>query len=129
MNYTLVLQNVISKETNVYNLEDLTPTGVYFKFEIELKDQRDGEYEYVLFPNEDAFPIEVYENNILKSDFMSPKILVTYNETLTTDTKVLCWANNSEIQIATYGLLKIGDYAIEKLRYNKPSNYVVYERN
>ncbi len=129
MNYTLVLQNVISKETNVYNLEDLTPTGVYFKFEIELKDQRDGEYEYVLFPNEDAFPIEVYENNILKSDFMSPKILVTYNETLTTDTKVLCWANNSEIQIAAYGLLKIGDYAIEKLRYNKPSNYVVYERN
>lgn len=129
MNYTLVLQNVISKEVNVYNLEDLTPTGVYFKFEIELKDQRDGEYEYVLFPNEDAFPIEVYENNIMKSDFMSPKILVTYNETLTTDTKVLCWANNSNIQISAYGLLKIGDYTIEKLRYNKPSSYIVYERN
>lgn len=129
MNYTLLLQNVISKEVHAYNLEDLTPTGVYFKFEIELKDQRDGEYEYVLFPNEDALPIEVYENNILKSDLMSPRILVTYNEILTTDTKVLCCADNSEIQITAYGLLKIGDYAIEKLRYNKPSNYVVYERN
>lgn len=128
MNYTLVLQNVISKDISVYNLEDQTLTGVYFKFEIELKDHRDGEYEYILFPNENMFPIEVCESNIFNTDFISPKILVTYNETLTTDTRIMCWANNTEIQIAAFGLLKIGDYKIEKLRYSKPSNYVVYER-
>lgn len=129
MKYSLILQNVVSKEISIYELEDKTPTSVYFKFEIELKDQRDGEYEYILFPNEDNLPVDVCENNVFRSTLMSPRILVTYNDTLSADTKVLCGADETEIAISAFGLFKIGDYQIEKLRYNKPSNYVVYERN
>lgn len=129
MNYTLILQNNITKEISQYNLLDLNPSSVYFKFEIELKDQIDGEYEYILFPNEEMLPVSVNKNNIFDNDFIYRTILVTYGETLTTDTQILSVDDELEIEITSFGLLRIGDYKTDKMKYNKPSNYIVYERN
>lgn len=127
MNYTLILQNTISKKISLYNLEDLS-SGMYYKFEIELSGEADGEYEYVLFKNEDVLPVKINANNVIDSKVFEPTILVTYNETLTANTKILCTATNQSID-PTFGLLVIGDYEKSNLAYNKTSNYTIYERN
>lgn len=128
MKYSLILQNTISREISIYNLED-NSTGVYYQFEIELKDEKDGEYEYILFQNEKELPVKIFENNAFKSEVFVPTILVTYNDTLTSNTAVMCTADASPIEVLSFGLMTIGDYDKKNLTYNKKSNYTVYERN
>jgi hypothetical protein len=126
MNYTLILQNTVSKDITLYNLEDFS-TGVYHKFEIELQGEKDGEYEYILFKNEEKLPVKINQNNVFESKPFVPTILVTYTETLTSNTKILCTADYQTIN-PTFGLLVIGDYEKSNLTYNKTSKYTVYER-
>jgi len=102
MNYTFLLQNTTTKETDKYILEDLNPDGLYYKFQIELEDPKEAEYQYLLIENPEQVDIEIDVNNIFNS------LLIGY------PTKI----------VAT-GLLRIG-MKESKLTYNKSNSYIAY---
>ena len=104
MNYTLIIQHTVSKQAYGYYLEDLTPESLYHKFTINLDEgMEDGEYEYILIKNRNDAEVEVDINNIFKSKMYS-----------------------KEVDVVTFGILRIGDYKDEKTVYNKEQEYICY---
>lgn len=129
MNYSILMQNTITKEVYVYNLENQNyAENIYYKFDITLSDDMpDGEYQYILFSNPNKLEVIVDVNNPMQSElYGNPVILVTYNNTLTNGTQIL--VAGKPIPILGTGLIRIGDYENNKYQYDKSNTYVSYER-
>lgn len=129
MNYSILMQNTITKEVYVYNLENQNyAENIYYKFDITLSDDMpDGEYQYILFSNPNKLEVIVDVNNPFRSElYGNPVILVTYNNTLTNGTQIL--VAGKPIPILGTGLIRIGDYENNNYQYEKPNTYVSYER-
>lgn len=129
--YTLILQNSVTKEIFSYNLEDNTPTSIYYEFNIELQDMIDGEYEYLLIENPAKLPISSNYNNVFDSEMEDPVIIVNLEgKPLTAGAEILI-ADRGEVRqidVLTFGLMRIGDYKSSKVTYNKQKKYITYER-
>lgn len=129
MNYTLLMQNTITKEVYLFDLENQNyAENIYYKFDITLSDDMsDGEYQYILFSNPNKLEVIVDVNNPMQSElYGNPVILVTYNNTLTNGTQIL--VAGKPIPILGTGLIRIGDYENNNYQYDKPNTYVSYER-
>lgn len=129
MNYSILMQNTITKEVYVYNLENQNYSeNIYYKFDITLSDDMpDGEYQYILFSNPNKLEVIVDVNNPMQSElYGNPVILVTYENTLTTGTQIL--VAGKPIPILGTGLIRIGDYQNNKYQYDKQNKYTAYER-
>lgn len=129
MNYSILMQNTITKEVYVYNLENQNyAENIYYKFDITLSDDMpDGEYQYILFSNPNKLEVIVDVNNPMQSElYGNPVILVTYENTLTTGTQIL--VAGKPIPILGTGLIRIGDYQNNKYQYDKQNKYMAYER-
>lgn len=130
MNYSILMQNTITKEVYVYNLENQNyAENIYYKFDITLSDDMpDGEYQYILFSNPNKLEVIVDVNNPMQSElYGNPVILVTYENTLTTGTQIL--VAGKPIHILSSGLIRVGDYQNNKYQYDKQNKYTAYERN
>ncbi len=129
MNYTLLMQNTITKEVYTFDLENQNYSeNIYYKFDITLSDDMpDGEYQYILFSNPNKLEVIVDVNNPMQSElYGNPVILVTYENTLTTGTQIL--VAGKPIPILGTGLIRIGDYQNNKYQYDKQNKYMAYER-
>ena len=129
MNYSILMQNTITKEVYVYNLENQNyAENIYYKFDITLSDDMsDGEYQYILFSNPNKLEVIVDVNNPMQSElYGNPVILVTYENTLTTGTQIL--VAGKPIPVLSSGLIRVGDYQNNKYQYDKQNKYTAYER-
>lgn len=127
MNYSLVLQHTVTKQIYIYNLNNQNYSeNIYYKFDITLDDNTpDGEYQYVLFYNPNKWEIVIDPNNIYQDQYNS-YVLVTYDNTLTTNTKILI--AGKPIPILSTGLIRIGDYENQRYQYDRQNQYISYER-
>ena len=127
---TIIFQNTTSKEIFSYNIEDNTPDGIYYEFDIELKDMKDGEYEYLLIENPDRLKVVSNYNNVFKSDIANPVVIVNNALPLTAEDKILVWSMGEvfPIEILAFGLCRVGNYKTSKTEYNKQTKYLVYDR-
>lgn len=129
MNYTLLMQNTITKEVYLFDLENQNyAENIYYKFDITLSDDMsDGEYQYILFSNPNKLEVIVDVNNPMQSElYGNPVILVTYENTLTTGTQIL--VAGKPIPVLSSGLIRVGDYQNNKYQYDKQNKYTAYER-
>ena len=127
MNYSLVLQHTVTKQIYIYNLNNQNYSeNIYYKFDITLDDDTpDGEYQYVLFYNPNKWEIVIDTNNIYQDQYNS-YVLVTYDNILTTNTKILI--AGKPIPILSTGLIRIGDYENQRYQYDRQNQYISYER-
>lgn len=127
MNYSLVLQHTVTKQIYIYNLNNQNYSeNIYYKFDITLDDNTpDGEYQYVLFYNPNKWEIVIDPNNIYQDQYNN-YILVTYDNILTTNTKILI--AGKPIPILSTGLIRIGDYENQRYQYDRQNQYISYER-
>lgn len=127
MNYSLVLQHTVTKQIYIYNLNNQNYSeNIYYKFDITLDDDTpDGEYQYVLFYNPNKWEIVIDPNNIYQDQYNS-YVLVTYDNILTTNTKILI--AGKPIPILSTGLIRIGDYENQRYQYDRQNQYISYER-
>ena len=86
---TIIFQSTTNKEIFSYDIEDKTPSGIYYEFDIELKDMKDGEYEYLLIENLDGLMVVSNTNNVFESELGDPVIIVAENLPLTAAEKIL----------------------------------------
>lgn len=127
MNYSLVLQHTVTKQIYIYNLNNQNYSeNIYYKFDITLDDNTpDGEYQYVLFYNPNKWEIVIDPNNIYRDQYNS-YVLVTYDNILTTNTKILI--AGKPIPILSTGLIRVGDYENQRYQYDRQNQYISYER-
>lgn len=127
MNYSLVLQNTVTKQIYIYNLNNQNYSeNIYYKFDITLDDNTpDGEYQYVLFYNPNKWEIVIDPNNIYQDQY-NGYVLVTYDNILTTNTKILI--AGKPIPILSTGLIRVGDYENQRYQYDRQNQYISYER-
>jgi hypothetical protein len=127
MNYSLVLQHTVTKQIYIYNLNNQNYSeNIYYKFDITLDDDTpDGEYQYVLFYNPNKWEIVIDPNNIYQDQYNS-YVLVTYDNILTTNTKILI--AGKPIPILSTGLIRVGDYENQRYQYDRQNQYISYER-
>lgn len=127
MNYSLVLQHTVTKQIYIYNLNNQNYSeNIYYKFDITLDDNTpDGEYQYVLFYNPNKWEIVIDPNNIYQDQYNS-YVLVTYDNILTTNTKILI--AGKPIPVLSTGLIRIGDYENQRYQYDRQNQYISYER-
>lgn len=126
MKYSLVIQHTTTKQYYVYSLEDQGYSEyIYYKFNIELGEIPEGEYQYVLFANNNGYEVVVNTNNVFKTDVNNYKILVTYDNILTNNTQILV-AGKQEPILST-GLIKVGEYDSNNYQYNSQTKYKAYE--
>lgn len=127
MNYSLVLQHTVTKQIYIYNLNNQNYSeNIYYKFDITLDDNTpDGEYQYVLFYNPNKWEIVIDPNNIYQDQYNS-YVLVTYDNILTTNTKILI--AGKPIPILSTGLIRVGDYENQRCQYDRQNQYISYER-
>lgn len=127
MNYSLVLQHTVTKQIYIYNLNNQNYSeNIYYKFDITLDDNTpDGEYQYVLFYNPNKWEIVIDPNNIYQDQYNN-YILVTYDNILTTNTKILI--AGKPIPILSTGLIRVGDYENQRYQYDRQNQYISYER-
>lgn len=127
MNYSLVLQHTVTKQIYIYNLNNQNYSeNIYYKFDITLDDNTpDGEYQYVLFYNPNKWEIVIDPNNIYQDQYNS-YVLVTYDNILTTNTKILI--AGKPIPILSTGLIRVGDYENQRYQYDRQNQYISYER-
>lgn len=127
MNYSLVLQHTVTKQIYIYNLNNQNYSeNIYYKFDITLDDDTpDGEYQYVLFYNPNKWEIVIDPNNIYQYQYNS-YVLVTYDNILTTNTKILI--AGKPIPVLSTGLIRVGDYENQRYQYDRQNQYISYER-
>ena len=127
---TIIFQSTTSKEIFSYDIEDKTPSSIYYEFDIELENMKDGEYEYLLVENLDGLMVVSNTNNVFESELGDPVIIVAENLPLTAAEKILIsyMGETFPIEVLAFGLCRIGDYKTSKTEYNKQTKYVTYER-
>ena len=127
---TIIFQSTTNKEIFSYDIEDKTPSGIYYEFDIELENMKDGEYEYLLIENLDGLMVVSNTNNVFESELGDPVIIVAENLPLTAAEKILIsyMGETFPIEVLAFGLCRIGDYKTSKTEYNNQTKYVTYER-
>lgn len=151
--YTLLIQNNVTKQFYVYDLNKISEDTLYYCFDVEVGDVPDGEYSYILYENPDQSSLVVNVNNISKSEFRRREIIltdksdilkaqnfilitykaedsesqvyITYSNSLLNDTRI--YTNGQEMTVAASGLMRIGEYEANTTYYDKPNQYIAYE--
>ena len=102
MKYSIILQNTLTKQTYVFNVEDIG-NNLFYNFEIDTTTLDDGEYKLFLISNEDWSEIIINQTNIEKSVM-----------------------GNEPIQITTTDIMRVGDFTANTIKYNSVKNFKTY---
>lgn len=127
-NYTLLIQDKLSKNIYIYNLISISQSSLYWKFNNTFT-LPDNEYEYILIYNPKKYDIDVNINNINKSVIESANILIAGTDILTANIYILKagGADPEEIKPLDKGLLYIGSYKANTIDYENKNTFKVYE--
>ena len=127
--YNLVIQNNVSKEIFLYELEDIgSKDSIYYKFNIQLSNPCKGEYNYILFYNKDNSPVSVGNKSFLDENVgeTATRILVIFDSILTDNTSILVDKLADSIPILSSGLLRIGTIEDTRTEYNLENKFKQY---
>lgn len=125
-NYSILLQNTLTKEITTYNCEDMG-NDFYFKFQADIKVEK-GEYYVLLFENPDKLNFYSEANNPKDIDFI--KFIVDDDNLIMSGKFFLVFGTNEqlgeEIKYVKSDLLRMGKYERNNTQYQKEQQYVQY---
>lgn len=131
-NYSIVVQNTLTKEMHTYTSNVDIGNALYHKFNVDLTQLEDGEYYMVLLENPDNLPIITNPNNPQKvvgetieyiyltnaGDFITNAgfyLVIQGKERVEKELKPVCTE-----------LMRIGEYKSPKTQYNSTKQYIQY---
>lgn len=130
MKYALAIQHTTSKQCYAYILDESPNSNkLYYKFNIEVGDIPDGEYQYILIENPGEYQVVFNNNRVNQASVQDVYILVSYNDILTQGTKILVVGKGDLMTptIVASGLMRVGDYTEDRTVYNKKQEYICYD--
>lgn len=126
--YSILLQNVVTKQVFQLNVKETYSDSLYFHFEVDLTEYDDGEYYVLLLSNPFEIAIEVTSHNIDDIKEKQDRVLIIANSDIPIKDGILFIGNeqNDNVVKITTELLRIGEYETSTVKYNNEKKYIQY---
>lgn len=132
-NYAILIQNTLTKEFKIFEqCENLAcESSPYLEFNINLKSFNIGEYELIVFENNERLEFISSANapKKIKTNFI--RFLVKDGEFIKNGEYFLVVSENQEntLHYIATEMMRIGDYKTNTTQYNKQQQYITYGKN
>ena len=132
-NYSIIVQNTLTKKYKIFEqCENISPeSSLYLEFVLNLEGFDDGEYEMLIFENNDRLEFISSANAPKKIETSFIRFLVKDGEFIKNGEYFLVVGENQEntLQYIATEMMRIGDFKTNTKQYNKQQKYITYEKN
>lgn len=132
-NYSIVVQNTLTKKYKILEkCENISPeSSLYLEFVLNLEGFENGEYELIVFENNDRLEFVSSANAPKKIETSFIRFLVKDGEFIKNGDYFLVVGENQEntLQYIATEMMRIGDYKTNTKQYNKNQQYITYGKN
>lgn len=123
--YSVIVQNTVTKEVTIYNVED-TGNTMYIKFNIDIQ-LENGEYYVLLFENPSHLPFYSDMNDI--KDITYIKYITKDGEYLKSGKFFIVYGISEErIHPLSVDMMKVGEYIHPSTQYKKQQGFIQYNK-
>lgn len=132
-NYAIIIQNTLTKKIKIFEqCENISPeSSLYLEFVLNLEDFEEGEYEMLVFENNDRLEFISSANAPMKIETSFIRFLVKDGAFIKNGEFFLVVSENQEntLKYIATEMLRIGDYKSHAKQYNKQQQYITYGKN
>lgn len=132
-NYSILIQNTLTKKFKIFEqCENIAcESSLYLEFVLNLEGFENGEYEILIFENNDRLEFISSENAPKKITTNFIRFLVKDGEFIKNGDYFLVVSENQEntLHYIATEMLRLGDYKTNKTQYNKNQQYITYGKN
>lgn len=132
-NYAIIIQNTLTKKYKIFEqCENLAcESSIYLEFVLNLEGFNDGEYEMLIFENNDRLEFISSANAPKKIETSFIRFLVKDGAFIKNGDYFLVVSENQEstLQYIATEMMRIGDYKTNTTQYNKQQQYITYGKN
>ena len=132
-NYSIILQNTLTKKYKIFEqCENISPeSSLYLEFVLNLEGFNDGEYELIVFENNDRLEFISSANAPKKIETKFIRFLVKDGAFIKNGDYFLVVSENQEntLQYIATEMIRIGNFKTNTTQYNKQQQYITYGKN
>ena len=132
-NYSILIQNTLTKKYKIFEqCENISPeSSLYLEFVLNLEGFDDGEYELIVFENNDRLEFISSANAPKKIETSFIRFLVKDGEFIKNGDYFLVISENQEntLQYIATEMMRIGDFKTNIKQYNKQQQFITYGKN
>lgn len=132
-NYSIVVQNTLTKKYKIFEqCENIScESSLYLEFVLNLEGFEEGEYELIVFENNDRLEFISSSNAPKKIETSFIRFLVKDGSFIKNGDYFIVVSENQEntLQYIATEMMRIGDYKTNTTQYNKQQQYITYGKN
>ena len=132
-NYSIIIQNTLTKKYKIFEqCENISPeSSLYLEFVLNIEGFEDGEYELIVFENNDRLEFISSANAPKKIETSFIRFLVKDGEFIKNGEYFLVISENQEntLQYIATEMMRVGNYKTNTTQYNKQQQYITYGKN
>ena len=132
-NYSILIQNTLTKKYKIFEqCENLSlESSLYLEFVLNLEGFENGEYELIVFENNDRLEFISSANAPKKIETSFIRFLVKDGSFIKNGEYFLVVGENQEntLQYIATEMMRIGDFKTNIKQYNKQQQYITYGKN
>lgn len=132
-NYSIIIQNTLTKKFKIFEqCENISQeSSLYLEFILNLEGFDEGEYEMIIFENNDKLEFISSANAPKKIETSFIRFLVKDGEFIKNGDYFLVISENQEntLQYIATEMMRIGDFKTNTTQYNKQQQYITYGKN
>lgn len=132
-NYSIIIQNTLTKKYKIFEqCENIAcESSIYLEFVLNLEGFDEGEYELIVFENNDRLEFISSANAPKKIETSFIRFLVKDGEFIKNGDYFLVVSQNQEntLQYIATEMMRIGDFKTNTKQYNKQQQFITYGKN
>ena len=132
-NYAIIIQNTLTKKYKIFEqCENIAcESSIYLEFVLNLEGFNDGEYEMLIFENNDRLEFISSANAPKKIETSFIRFLVKDGSFIKNGDYFLVVSENQEntLQYIATEMMRIGNFKTNTTQYNKQQQYITYGKN
>lgn len=132
-NYSIVVQNTLTKKYKIFEqCENIAcESSIYLEFVLNLEGFENGEYELIVFENNDRLEFISSANAPKKIETSFIRFLIKDGSFIKNGDYFIVVSENKEntLQYIATKMMVIGDYKTNITQYNKQQQYITYGKN
>ena len=132
-NYSIIIQNTLTKKYKIFEqCDNISPeSSLYLEFVINIDGFENGEYELIVFENNDRLEFISSANAPKKIETSFIRFLIKDGSFIKNGDYFLVISENQEntLQYISTEMMRIGKYKTNTTQYNKQQQYITYGKN
>ena len=132
-NYSIIIQNTLTKKYKIFEqCENLAcESSIYLEFVLNLEGFENGEYELIVFENNDRLEFISSANAPKKIETSFVRFLIKDGAFIKNADYFLVVSENQEntLQYISTEMMRIGNLKTNTTQYNKQQQYITYGKN